>query len=291
MKFLQTIILIFLCLPIFAQYGNIKIIEPNKTISSENPKTEMIVSEGFAGVFVEVLKDSKVKITVSAKCSQSGYNYPIMKLSCENQSTKYIIRNHEYLDYSANFSLKKGIHFIKAEFIPILKDPKKAEIERFFVSGNNYRYIEKPNDKTILDSCHINAKSKINYGKITKSKDPLLEKTYDILINEESDLNTDYIEILVDCEDIFAQKNLYRELIKNNNNENFRIFFNSENEIKLKDLFMFLNYIKVYGKNIEIYDLKSKNTEHLLNIIKICKSLNINSVILGEETPVFPIKH
>lgn len=315
--YLISLILFIFAIPVFCQYGNMCVIEPCdfQFTSCKNFTSDgqlHVVGENYIGFFVDVSKDSKVKITFSGKSVEKGHYFPNVKVSCDNTFKVFNMMEPDFYDYAVNFQLKRGIHYLKIENMPFLNHkvyPKRELfISRVYISGNSCTYIQNPTDDNILSSAfnfvEKNMKSfsvfkkdtpsirhlNFDYGILVNNKDlneeniKELKKTYNLIINEESEEYknniTDYTSLYIDDDTemsiILTQINA---LIDNGVDLKYlSVDYAGES---LSNLWNILNTLSVYNIPIQLYNLR--NYSNLTDYINISAPF-VKSIVFAEGT-------
>lgn len=291
-KTLFVILIICLCLPVFCQYGNMNVIEPRDvSICSESELgvegNVTFNAGGYMGVFVSVQKDSRVKLTVSAKSEGKLTAYPVLRLTCGNKNARFNVNTKEYSDYSANFTLAKGVYFLKAENLPLPKektDKRQLDIERIYVSGNQLKFIPYPDEKTLFEAAKSTAKMKMkevafskkhsfkfvmpqcDYGiNVVENVDRAyeLEKIYRPVIcdKNEEDISGEYTFGYANGDDPFAKDLCERIhiLIKDKaDTKTLRLVYTEKNPMVL---FKILNMLALYDMKTVLFDYDTESEE------------------------------
>lgn len=328
-KTLLILILLFLSVSAFCQYGNMSVIEvKDLPFCSENSYIDGVLhftKPGYIGVFVRVLKPSKVKITVSAKGIIKYHNYPTLRYVCDNQSTWKEIRNEEdYEAHSVNFDLLPGIHFIKVENMPFLNTnyPKREIfIERVYVSGNDAKYVDKVDDSVILEACYNCAndkkkeimlqqkgefrinKTEFDWGLLAKRENlqdfefvAKANKNYDFIVNEESEnypntITENVTSAYVTSEDNYAvdfRKQLEELRLNKVDVDSIRFTYMGEGKKEdLRKFFSVLQTLTIYGIPVQVYDLYDENKENLENLVTVATGVRlVRGIVFSEKSPV-----
>lgn len=320
-KILYTVILAFLFLPAFCQYGNMNVLDPgDMAVCSEKANEEgnvLFEGAGYMGTFVNVAKTSKVKLTVSAKSFGKPGEYPTMKLSCEKEEARFIVSAKDWTDYSVNFTLEPGIHFLKAENVPfpkLSKDRRSLLIERIYVSGNQCRLVNSADEKTVLSACGSEIRAKkisvsetkqmkytpvrydfgfgININDKSEDKEFIkeCEKLYDPVIcdRNEENISEEYTVGYVNGDDVFAKDVCDRLhiLIKDKaDTKELRIVYT---ERKTEDLFRIIHSLKLYDTELSLFDFleedREKTEKFVLLALAYCKN-----IVFNEKSPYFSL--
>ena len=323
---ITTLTILILCMPLFAQFGNITVIEPKDVAFSSVPVNEEgmlhFKGPGYAGVFVEAQKATRVKITVSAKGVTYKYNQPLLKFYCDGQMGAHIVRDHGFDDYSVNFSVEKGIHFLKVENAPFLRSnypEREVFIERFYVSGNGASYVEEVTEETILSACQsytdqyrkvdfilnnqvriVPLKPQFDWGIILsneslgKASDLIkAQNRFDFIVNEEIEdfqnpIGDSYTPGDVSFEDPYAKTFCERlnALGESKAETEFtRLTFNPGNKDgDVKALFSSLHALNVYPEPVQVYNLCCEKKEDLEKLINVIAGVwDVRGVVLSEK--------
>jgi len=295
-KFLIMLALILIASISYAQYANMVVISPKDMAfcSIKNFDEDILVmdKQGYLGVFVDVASDSKVKLTVSAKGVEQNNNLPLMRFSSGDVLYKNIVSSDDFNDYSCNFSLPAGRHFLKIENMPFPKSNyplRKLFIKRIYISGNNVSVIKDASSKDVLDVCNNYIKNnrmldvsvltklktgksapssmnvKINnlyfdYGLCVTEADiknrPFMDamsKKYNLFVN---DLQTDYINPIGDyTSGLVAEDDLYAEDLSD------QVYEMLKNNVNIE--------------TIRLECAGNSNKEDLVTLFAIFQSLNI----------------
>lgn len=315
--YLISLILFLFAIPVFCQYGNMCVIEPCdfQFTSCKNINEEgqlHVIGENYIGFFVDVSKDSKVKITFSGKGVENKNYFPNVKVLCDNSYKVFNMMEPGFYDYAVNFDLKKGVHFLKIENMPFPKhhtySKRELFIKRVYISGNSCTYIKNPTEKNIIDSAFNFVENNMqtftvfkkntpsvkkicfDYGILVNNKDlndeniKELKHTYNLIINEEneefSNKVSDYTLLYVnDDTDVSFISNQIYEFLSNGVKLNY-ILLDYDGD-SIKNLWNVLNIISVYNIPIQLYNLKNyKNLNDYINI-----SLPfVKGIVFSEET-------
>ncbi len=325
-KIVLSLLIIIISLPLFAQFGNITVIEPKDVafLSVKVNEEGMLhfKGPGYAGVFVEAQKPTRVKITVSAKGVTYKYNQPLLKFYCDGQMAGHTIRDHGFDDYSVNFNVDKGIHFLKVENTPFLRSnypEREVFIERFYVSGNGASYVDKVTEETVLSACQsylenfrkvdlvLNTQVRIRPVKydfdwgiclskeaLTKSADVIkAQNRFDFIVNEEEEhyqnpIGESYTPGDVSWEDPYAKDFCERltELGKSRaETETTRLtFVPSNKEGDVMALFSVLHSLNVYPQPVQVYNLTGEKEEDLDKLVRVIAGVkDVRGVVFGEK--------
>ena len=324
---ITTLIIIILCMPLYAQFGNITVIEPKDVAFSSVPVNEEGIlhfkGPGYVGVFVEAQKSTRVKITVSAKGVTYKYNQPLLKFYCDGQMAGHTIRDHGFDDYSVNFSVEKGIHFLKVENTPFLRSnypEREVFMERFYVSGNGASYVENVTEDVILSACKsytddyrkvdftlnnqvriVPIKQNFDWGiileKVTfgKASDLIIaQNRFDFIVNEEDEryqnpIGDSYTPGDVTFEDPYAKDFCERlnALGESRAETEFTrlTFVPSNKEGDVKALFSVLHALNVYSEPVQVYNLYCEKKENLEKLVSVIAGVkDVRGVVLSEKS-------
>lgn len=157
-KSIVIFILMLLTLPIIAMSSSPYIIEAKDMAFCSSDKTDIddniiMDSQGYMGTFVKVTKESKVKLTVTAKGESQNFLYPTLRFVSGKDFTRNILNAKDFEDYSYNFVMSPGIHFLRIDNLAFpgsqyVKRP--IAIKRIFIIGSWVEVINKNDAKTIL---------------------------------------------------------------------------------------------------------------------------------------------